>query len=200
MTNPLTPAGIESATFRFVAQYLNHCATGVPSYSCSKSKKRKFDNSSLYKIFVKRRIFKPAGMIHINTGQTDFIFKYFHVIRHGQTRTLHFRLSFPYGIVCRLFTGSGTSGTKRQTASLRILVDRPKENHSIPVKKSAFLSRKQSCSARQKLPKSPTKHCHYLTHCLHCALSFMHRNARCQSILNGIIATTCHCQRRIAHN
>ena len=28
--NPLTPAGIEPATFRFVAQHLNHCATEVP--------------------------------------------------------------------------------------------------------------------------------------------------------------------------
>jgi len=27
--NPLTPAGIEPATFRFVAQQLNHCATAV---------------------------------------------------------------------------------------------------------------------------------------------------------------------------
>jgi len=30
MKNPLTPAGIEPATFRFVAQHLNHCATTVP--------------------------------------------------------------------------------------------------------------------------------------------------------------------------
>jgi len=28
--NPLAPAGIEPATFRFVAQHLNHCATAVP--------------------------------------------------------------------------------------------------------------------------------------------------------------------------
>ena len=28
--NPLTPAGIEPATFRFVAQHLNHCTTAVP--------------------------------------------------------------------------------------------------------------------------------------------------------------------------
>jgi len=28
--NPLTPAGIEPTTFRFVAQHLNHCATAVP--------------------------------------------------------------------------------------------------------------------------------------------------------------------------
>jgi len=30
MKIPLTPAGIEPATFRFVAQHLNHCATAVP--------------------------------------------------------------------------------------------------------------------------------------------------------------------------
>jgi len=30
MKNPPTPAGIETATFRFVAQHLNHCATAVP--------------------------------------------------------------------------------------------------------------------------------------------------------------------------
>jgi hypothetical protein len=29
---PMTPAGIESATFRFVAQHLNHCATAVPQF------------------------------------------------------------------------------------------------------------------------------------------------------------------------
>jgi len=30
MKNPLTPAGIEPATFRFIAQHFNHCATAVP--------------------------------------------------------------------------------------------------------------------------------------------------------------------------
>jgi len=30
MKNPLTPAGIEPATFRFVEEHLNHCATAVP--------------------------------------------------------------------------------------------------------------------------------------------------------------------------
>jgi len=30
MKNPLTPAGIEPASFRFVAQRLNQCATAAP--------------------------------------------------------------------------------------------------------------------------------------------------------------------------
>jgi len=30
MKDPLTLAGIEPATFRFVTQHLNHCATAVP--------------------------------------------------------------------------------------------------------------------------------------------------------------------------
>jgi len=29
---PMTPAGIEPASLRFVAQHLNHCATAVPTY------------------------------------------------------------------------------------------------------------------------------------------------------------------------
>jgi len=29
----MTPAGIETTTFRFLAQNLNHCATAVPRYS-----------------------------------------------------------------------------------------------------------------------------------------------------------------------
>ena len=37
MKNPLTLAGIEPATFRFVAQQLNHCATAVPPFFFSYS-------------------------------------------------------------------------------------------------------------------------------------------------------------------
>jgi len=28
--NPLSPAGIEPATFQFLTQHLNHCATAIP--------------------------------------------------------------------------------------------------------------------------------------------------------------------------
>ena len=30
MKSPLTPAGIEPATYPFVAEHINHCATAVP--------------------------------------------------------------------------------------------------------------------------------------------------------------------------
>ena len=35
----MTPSGIEPATFRFVAQHLNHCATAVPLFKaiCGKN-------------------------------------------------------------------------------------------------------------------------------------------------------------------
>jgi len=43
---PMTPAGNEPATFRFVAQHLNHCATAVPGREVSRS------NSAYYGRFV----------------------------------------------------------------------------------------------------------------------------------------------------
>jgi len=39
MKNTLTPAGIEPATFRFVAQHLNHGATAVPDGHGREAKK-----------------------------------------------------------------------------------------------------------------------------------------------------------------
>jgi len=40
MKNPLIPAEIEPATFRFVAQHLNHCATAVLDTLCKLVKLR----------------------------------------------------------------------------------------------------------------------------------------------------------------
>jgi len=39
MKNPLTPAGIEPATYQFVAQHLNHCATVVHLFHKYSAKK-----------------------------------------------------------------------------------------------------------------------------------------------------------------
>ena len=43
----MTPSGIEPATFRFVAQHLNHCATAVPIFTSSITLKHYFGNASL---------------------------------------------------------------------------------------------------------------------------------------------------------
>jgi len=42
MRNPLTPAGIEPATFWFVAQQLHHCATAVPNTGQKQHKKQNY--------------------------------------------------------------------------------------------------------------------------------------------------------------
>jgi len=40
MQNPMLPAGIETATLRFVAQHLNHCAIAVPIEKSANKNKR----------------------------------------------------------------------------------------------------------------------------------------------------------------
>jgi hypothetical protein len=37
MKIPMTPAGIETATFRFAAQHLNHCATADSHFDLSQN-------------------------------------------------------------------------------------------------------------------------------------------------------------------
>jgi len=49
MTNPLTPVGIEPATFRFVAQHLNHCAAAVPPRQYIHSQNKHFQNTRTLK-------------------------------------------------------------------------------------------------------------------------------------------------------
>ena len=64
MKNPLTPAGIEPATFRFVAQHLNHWATAVPTWylsqisgwhGCPIQWKLRFLERKFVKVAVQRR-------------------------------------------------------------------------------------------------------------------------------------------------
>ena len=72
MKNPLTPAGIEPATFRYVAQHLNHCATAVTVKLSTKVKNYKLKTGKLFlaRNKVKRgsiglRLFKSKGYDHM---------------------------------------------------------------------------------------------------------------------------------------
>jgi len=47
MNNPLTPAGIEPATFRFVAQHLNHWEQNTEGNICWKEKRNKNRENTL---------------------------------------------------------------------------------------------------------------------------------------------------------
>jgi len=45
----MTPSGIEPATFRFVTQHLNHCATAVPTIGVQAIKNH---TRNIYKTFI----------------------------------------------------------------------------------------------------------------------------------------------------
>ena len=62
MKNPLTLAGIEEATFRFVAQHLNHCATAVPR----KTVLTRYKSLTLYIDKIKITPLRASVTLHIN--------------------------------------------------------------------------------------------------------------------------------------
>jgi hypothetical protein len=67
MKYPLTPTGIERATFRIVAQHLNHCATAVPHF-CTVS-----DNS--FDTTVSCVLWKLlSGFVEVLSVKRHFIF------------------------------------------------------------------------------------------------------------------------------
>ena len=43
----MTPAGIEPATFQYVAHHLNHCATAVPDLLCKTLQNASFVSSGI---------------------------------------------------------------------------------------------------------------------------------------------------------
>jgi len=53
MKNPLTPAGIEPATFRIVAQHLNRHATAVPPISS-------FSSLNVYQMSLAHAVLAPS--------------------------------------------------------------------------------------------------------------------------------------------
>jgi len=63
MKNPMTPAGIEPATSRFVAQRLNHCATAVLALQGTVKVKR-----SRYRPDVAQRVGRSIALLFHDRG------------------------------------------------------------------------------------------------------------------------------------
>ena len=62
----MTPSGIEPATFRFVAQHLNHCATAVPAagVACTYSEYTTGWKVWGTNLFRSKRFFSPLKLPH----------------------------------------------------------------------------------------------------------------------------------------
>jgi hypothetical protein len=71
--NPLTPAEIEPAIFRFVAQNLNHCATAVPFHHvCWTHSEARTGTNSLFvtQILIALHLYVAS---RISRSQTDVL-------------------------------------------------------------------------------------------------------------------------------
>jgi hypothetical protein len=68
----MTPPGIEPATFRFVAQYLNHCATATPSIIIY-IRTNYLEIVALYPAGYILLPGQKAGLIHHSTNAEYFI-------------------------------------------------------------------------------------------------------------------------------
>ena len=67
----MTPAVIESETFRFVAQHINNCATAVPTKHVEIDKYTK-NKHTKNKLFTKLALFtRPLKRLHIILNYTS---------------------------------------------------------------------------------------------------------------------------------
>ena len=82
---PLTPAGVEPAIFRFVAQHLNHCATAVP-FRKTYNLKWCYVTLRFLRAWILKNCLFPQGTFstHILT----------HIITYIIFRTIHFMSHF----------------------------------------------------------------------------------------------------------
>ena len=74
--NSLTPSGIESATFRFVAQHFNHCATAVPLLTCTAINHRANSNNNNFYCVL---LFGPKTFL---PRPAEFLYKFWRGKNH----------------------------------------------------------------------------------------------------------------------
>jgi len=88
---PMTPIGSEPATFSFVAQHFNHCATVVPKKRCERCKYKRWFFKSSPNIYIKAvlldyfhsYVFYESFMSILNDLFFSLISNYIHLL-HGK--------------------------------------------------------------------------------------------------------------------
>ena len=103
LKNPLTPAGIEPANFRSVAQHLNHCATAVRSVASSM--RQKCESVGIWK--WSWAVYKAARPLDQSCQKSDRGSNYVPTVRNVTlliTRPWMLRINFGNALVSNLFT------------------------------------------------------------------------------------------------
>ena len=91
MKFPITPAGIEPATFRFVAQHLNHCVTAVPQTTGETNKKSKVTSA----FRLKRTRLEVTWLLYVPPDC-------YRILRSTILRKSFIFSCFPYYIISRI--------------------------------------------------------------------------------------------------
>ena len=87
----MTPAGIEPATFRFVAQHLNHCVTAVPQTTGETNKKSKVTSA----FRLKRTRLEVTWLLYVPPDC-------YRILRSTILRKSFIFSCFPYYIISRI--------------------------------------------------------------------------------------------------
>ena len=112
---PVTPYGIEPATFRFVAQHLNHCATAVPLFTSRSKKILGVDNPKSYTNFWRQWQFQTAKENH---SKENSKFCSFNLVKSEIFHATHIPLVTPLTIIlCLIFPPQSNSNCEKDLIS-----------------------------------------------------------------------------------
>ena len=131
---PMTPSGIEPATFRFVAQHLNHCATAVPGW------KKLYNTFSFMGsgIYVWRRPIKRAGNSYLRNNAVLFTTSLNTFINLRNTGAGHLKTAVHLTFVCPCIF-SITVNDDQQDTTILVYLFIPNKLYMFPAMSSPII-------------------------------------------------------------